>query len=227
MSEPTRFRVIDTETCGLDGGVVEIASVDVVAGEIVNPMSDLVQPDRPIGRQAMAIHRITPAMVRGMPPVEEVIPRYQGCQWYVAHNASFDQRVLPAMTGNWLCTMKLARQLWPGRKYGNQALKDSLQLDVTPPDHLHAHRALYDCYVTAALLLRIMQESGWDAPTMAARIAPRSEQQGVLPFGKYRGQSITEVAQKNPAYLRWMLENIRDLKPALRQAVIDALQPVS
>ncbi|MEX7588440.1 exonuclease domain-containing protein, partial [Klebsiella pneumoniae] len=53
------LRVIDTETCGLQGGIVEIASVDIVDGQITNPMSHLVRPDRPISPQAMAIHRIT------------------------------------------------------------------------------------------------------------------------------------------------------------------------
>ncbi|HAH6295558.1 TPA: exodeoxyribonuclease X, partial [Escherichia coli] len=52
------LRIIDTETCGLQGGIVEIASVDVIDGKIVNPMSHLVRPDRPISPQAMAIHRI-------------------------------------------------------------------------------------------------------------------------------------------------------------------------
>lgn len=33
------LRIIDTETCGLQGGIVEIASVDVIDGKIVNPMS--------------------------------------------------------------------------------------------------------------------------------------------------------------------------------------------
>lgn len=42
------LRIIDTETCGLQGGIVEIASVDVIDGKIVNPMSHLVRPDRPI-----------------------------------------------------------------------------------------------------------------------------------------------------------------------------------
>ena len=49
------LRIIDTETCGLQGGIVEIASVDVIDGKIVNPMSHLVRPDRPISPQAMAI----------------------------------------------------------------------------------------------------------------------------------------------------------------------------
>ncbi len=114
--EHAMLRIIDTETCGLQGGIVEIASVDVIDGKIVNPMSHLVRPDRPISPQAMAIHRITEAMVADKPWIEDVIPHYYGSEWYVAHNASFDRRVLPEMPGEWICTMKLARRLWPGIK---------------------------------------------------------------------------------------------------------------
>ena len=215
------LRVIDTETCGLQGGIVEIASVDVTDGRIVNPMSDLVCPDRPISHQAMAIHRITPQMVADQPPIEQVISRYQGSDCYVAHNASFDRRVLPEMGGEWLCTLKMARQLWTGRKYSNQALRHSLKLDIEPPQHLHAHRALYDCYVTAALLIRIMEQSGWDRPQMLAVCQPAASAQAddIFPFGKYRGQPIASVARKDPGYLRWMLDNLTDLRPALRQAL--------
>lgn len=213
------FRVIDTETCGLQGGVVEVASVDVVNGQIVNPMSDLTLPDRPISRQAMAVHRITEAMVAGKPTIEEAIPRYLGSAFYVAHNASFDRRMLPEMYGEWICTMQLARQLWPGIKYGNQALRHSLKLDVIPPADLHAHRALYDCYVTAALLIRIMETSGWSASEMIVRSQPAAQRDDVLPFGKYRGQAIAVVAHKDPGYLKWMLDNVSDLRPPLRQAL--------
>lgn len=66
------LRIIDTETCGLQGGIVEIASVDVIDGKIVNPMSHGA-PDRPISPQAMAIHRITEAMVADKPWIEDVI----------------------------------------------------------------------------------------------------------------------------------------------------------
>lgn len=74
------LRVIDTETCDLQGGIVEVASVDVVDGKIVNPMSHLVRPDRPISAQAMAIHRITESMVADKPWIEEIIPLYHGSQ---------------------------------------------------------------------------------------------------------------------------------------------------
>ncbi len=127
------LRIIDTETCGLQGGIVEIASVDVIDGKIVNPMSHLVRPDRPISPQAMAIHRITEAMVADKPWIEDVIPHYYGSEWYVAHNASFDRRVLPEMPGEWICTMKLARRLWPGIKYSNMALYKTRKLNVQTP----------------------------------------------------------------------------------------------
>lgn len=84
------LRIIDTETCGLQGGIVEIASVDVIDGKIVNPMSHLVRPDRPISPQAMAIHRITEAMVADKPWIEDVIPHYYGSEWY--------SRITPALT---------------------------------------------------------------------------------------------------------------------------------
>ncbi len=126
-----------------------------------------MRPDRPISPQAMAIHRITEAMVADKPWIEDVIPHYYGSEWYVAHNASFDRRVLPEMPGEWICTMKLARRLWPGIKYSNMALYKTRKLNVQTPPGLHHHRALYDCYITAALLIDIMNTSGWTAEQMA------------------------------------------------------------
>lgn len=99
------LRVIDTETCGLDGGVVEVASLDLLDGQLTNPMSDLVSPDRPISLDAMAIHHITEQMVEGKPRIAVAIGRYQGSPYYVAHNAAFDRGVLPEMNGAWICTL--------------------------------------------------------------------------------------------------------------------------
>lgn len=209
------LRVIDTETCGLQGGIVEIASVDIVGGTITNPMSHLVRPDRPISHQAMAIHRITEEMVAHQPWIEEVVPHYQGSRWYIAHNASFDRRVLPEMHGEWICTMKLARRLWPGIKYSNMALYKSRRLSVETPAGLHQHRALYDCYITAALLLDIIKESGW-TPEQMLDITGRPGLITTFSFGKYRGKSVEEVAQKDPGYLRWLNNNLTSMSPELR-----------
>lgn len=208
------LRVIDTETCGLQGGIVEIASVDVIDGQITRPMSHLVRPDRPISPQAMAIHHITEEMVADQPWLEEVLPEYLGSPWYVAHNASFDSRVLPEMHGRWICTMKLARRLWPGIKYSNMALYKARKLHVALPAGLHPHRALYDCYVTAALLIDIMHVSGWQPEEMAA-ITGHPTLLTTFTFGKYRGKAVAEIALRDPGYLRWLFNNLDRMSPAL------------
>ncbi len=212
------LRIIDTETCGLQGGIVEIASVDIIDGQITNPMSDLVRPDRPISPQAMAIHGITETMVADKPWIEEVVPRYLGSRWYVAHNASFDSRVLPDMQGEWICTMRLARRLWPGIKYSNMGLYKSLKLQVDTPAGLHHHRALFDCYITAALLLRIIQESGW-SPEQMVTVTGRPTLLQTLQFGKYRGESFEDIARRDPGYLRWMSNNLKEMSPELRMTL--------
>ena len=105
----------------------------------------------------MAIHRITEEMVADKPWIEEVLPHYIGSRWYVAHNASFDRRVLPEMHGEWICTMKMARRLWPGIKYSNMGLYKSRKLSVATPAGLHQHRALYDCYITGKAVAEIAE----------------------------------------------------------------------
>lgn len=212
------FRVIDTETCGLDGGVVEVASIDVENGQLFNPMSDLVNPDRAIGYEAMAIHHITEAMVEDKPRIAKVIGRYHGSPYYVAHNAAFDRRMLPEMHGEWICTIKLARKLYPGLRYANQYLRYALNLEVTLPEGLYPHRALYDCYVTAALLVKIMSDSGWTAAQMVA-LSNEATLVTTLKFGKYRGQPLERVAKEDPGYLQWMLANLKDLSGDLRFSI--------
>ncbi|MBT9433007.1 exodeoxyribonuclease X [Candidatus Sodalis endolongispinus] len=212
------FRVIDTETCCLDAGVVEIASLDLSETGISNVMSDLVNPGRPIGLDAMAIHHITEEMVADKPRIARVIGRYQGSAYYVAHNAAFDGRMLPEMNGAWICTLKLARKLYPGIKYGNQYLRYALNLQVTPPAGLYPHRALYDFYVTAALLMKIQQDSGWSAEEMVA-ISNEATLLSSLKFGKYRGQPLAQIALQDPDYLHWLLANLRDLSADLRYSL--------
>lgn len=200
--------------------MVEVASVDLISGQIANPMSDRVTPDRPIGLEAMAIHHITEKMVEGKPRIAVAIGRYHGSPYYVAHNAAFDRDVLPEINGAWICTLKLARIPYTGIKYGNQYLRYALNLDVQLPDDatLYPHRALYDCYVTAALLQRIMKDSGW-TPTQMVQITDQPMLLKKFKFGKYRGQEIIRIAQEDPGYLRWMLNSIGDLSPDMKHTL--------
>ncbi|EOV2101874.1 TPA: exodeoxyribonuclease X [Klebsiella pneumoniae] len=199
------LRVIDTETTSFEGGIVEIASVDIESGAICNPMSDFVRPPEAIGFEAMSIHHITEDMVADAPLISEVIGRYLGANVYVAHNAAFDKGKLPQIDAPWICTLKLARKLYPEfESHGNQYLRYRLGLKPTLPEGLYAHRALYDCYVTAELLMYMGREAQWTIREMREISASPSLLYRIR-FGKHKGKTFEEVASEDKGYLRWLL----------------------
>lgn len=95
--------------------------------------------------------------------------------------------------------------------HSNQYLRYALNLDVNVPDGLHAHRALYDCIVTAALMQMILECSGWTFNEMI-EISNQPSLLNKLRFGKYKGMTFTEVKKENPGYLDWLSKQ-DDLDP--------------
>lgn len=213
------IRVIDTETTSFEGGVCELASVDIINGQICNPMSDFVKPPEPITVGAMAVHHITDSMVAEAPPIDEVVGRYQGASVYVAHNAAFDRPKLPQINAPWICTLKLARKLFPElESHSNQYLRYHFMLEVDVPENLHAHRALYDCYVTAALLIRLNRDVKMTIAQMR-EITALPSLLHTMRFGKHKGKTFEEIAATDQGWIRWALANMdadEDLKFTLQ-----------
>lgn len=137
-----RYLVLDTETTGLDpenDRVVEIAAT-LVAPEGVSVVVDqLVHPRRSIPPNAIAVHHITDSMVASSPTLEEVwathvLPLLSTVDGIVAHNAAFDRPFLPPTDKPWICTLRLARHMWPEAPgHSNQVLRYWLGLDVDAP----------------------------------------------------------------------------------------------
>lgn len=233
------FRVIDSETCSFEGGIVELASVDVNQGSMLgfqtgNPMQDYVKPDRPIEFGAMAIHHITEDMVADAAPIEDVWPKYWFDEpsplYFVAHNASFDRGVLPQSDVDWICTLKLARFLYPElESHTNQYLRYALGLDPIIqsilPEGLHAHRALYDVYCTAVLFGHLAGQMGWNAESMLA-VTKAPSMIHYVKFGKYAKQRPTfeDAVKSDPSYFQWCLGNMTDLDEDRRHTMVYWLQ---
>lgn len=210
------IRVIDTETTSFEGGICELASVDIVDGQICNPMSDFVKPPEPITVGAMAVHHITDAMVADAPPIDDVVGRYQGASVYVAHNAAFDRPKLPQITAPWICTLKLARKLYPElESHSNQYLRYHFMLEVDVPEGLHAHRALYDCYVTAALLIRLNRDVKMTIAQMR-EITVLPSLLHAMRFGKHKGKTFEWIAANDQGWVRWALSNMQDADEDLK-----------
>jgi DNA polymerase-3 subunit epsilon len=169
------FLVVDTETNGLAGDrceVTEIGAVLVGGGELHERWETLVPVRAPLSRGIQRFTGVTQDMVDAAPPAEATLPelaeQMEG-RVLVAHNASFDRRVLAQAFARaglaWpdpptLCTVALARQLHPlARQRKLAPLAESLGIEVET-----THRALADAETCArvfcALFPRLCANTG-------------------------------------------------------------------
>jgi DNA polymerase III subunit epsilon len=176
------FVAVDTETNGLGGDACELVEVGIVlvgGGELHDRWSSLVRPSAPLRRSIRRLTGITQEMVDGAPRLEEVLPALQpklSGRPLVAHNASFDRRVLRQAFGriglDWpevpvLCTAALARALLPLQKERRLgALAAALGIEVTV-----AHRALADAETCAQVLCALYPRLCAHAGTIAEALA--------------------------------------------------------
>jgi DNA polymerase III subunit epsilon len=149
------YLAVDTETNGLMSDLCELTEVGAVivgGGECHDQWESLVRVERPLSRGIERFTGITQAMVDSAPPPEEVLPELAELmegRVLVAHNASFDLRVLRQAFEkagvDWpdppaLCTVSLARRFAPlVRKRGLALLAEALGVEVD-----EVHRALPD-----------------------------------------------------------------------------------
>jgi DNA polymerase-3 subunit epsilon len=155
--------IFDTETTGRDDDarLVEIGALRVRDGKVVEQFQTLVDPEIRIPRDAMEVHGITDAMVRGAPrarPVLRAFVDFVGDRPLMAHNASFDRRIVGQELARvglrppgipLFCSLRLSRRIFPQAPgHSLKKLRDYLQIPDPP-----AHRAIADCMTTLGLLL--------------------------------------------------------------------------
>jgi DNA polymerase-3 subunit epsilon len=188
---------VDTETNGLSGDACEVTEVGAVlvgGGELHDRWSSLVATMVPLRRGIQRFTGISQAMVDSAPAAEpvmrELASRLAG-RVFVAHNASFDRRVLrqafERVDLEWpnppiLCTAALARALLPLQRVRRlSALADALGVEVEV-----AHRALPDAETCARVLCALFPRLCANAATVGdaiALLAPRRPRRPTRPRG--------------------------------------------
>ncbi|HVV20910.1 MAG TPA: DEDD exonuclease domain-containing protein [Pseudonocardiaceae bacterium] len=167
------FVVFDLETTGGSAGedaVTEIGAVKVRGGEVIGEFATLVDPQRGIPPQVVALTGITELMVASAPPMTEVLPaflEFAAGSVLVAHNSGFDIGFMKAACKRhgyrWprppvVCTVKLARRVLsedeaPSAKLSALAV---LFRAATQPNH----RALADARATVDVLHGLLERVG-------------------------------------------------------------------
>ncbi len=205
------IRIFDLETTGFDPAehkVIEIAAYDLHTDEkrVQRVGCHLVNPGRPIPAEASAVHHLIDADVAAAEAFDAVWKNYliEAPVYYAAHNCDFERAFMPTPSGTqWICTYKCALRAWadaPG--HSNQILRYWIGLDgVDGFDRkiaAQAHRADADAYVTAWILMRLLDQASME-DLLLWTSEPRVFQR--LTFGKHRGLKWEEVPGD---YLQWL-----------------------
>jgi len=182
--------VIDTETTGLDPQqghrVIEFAAIELVDRRATGRAVHFrVDPEREIDFAATEVHGMTWEDLKAKPKFREVAAEFidfvRGAEW-VIHNAPFDVGFLDAelklagvpcsseLYAGLIDTLALARDLYPGKRNGLDALCERFGIDNA---HRTIHGALLDAQLLAEAYLAMTrgQESltiDMAAPSLAA-----------------------------------------------------------
>lgn len=172
--------VLDTETTGIRAQdvVIELAAarVEIATGRVIDQRVTLIHPGGvPTHPEALRTHGITDAMLARAPAFADVWPRvvkFIGADRVIAHNATFDRRLLEQTIGAhnarvdehlrfslppwpWIDSLPWARVAVPeAPKHGLPALRDLL--GVTGGT---AHRAMGDVQTLCGVVAKLAERS--------------------------------------------------------------------
>ncbi|TSE20566.1 DNA polymerase III subunit epsilon [Tepidimonas alkaliphilus] len=164
--------VLDTETTGLspqDGDrIIEIGCVELVNRQLTrNNRHYYLNPERDIHEDALRVHGITLEFLADKPRFADIaaeLADYLAGAELIIHNAPFDLGFLDAefarvglgptraLVAGVIDTLVLAKEMWPGKRNGLDALCDRLGVDNSSRQ---LHGALLDAELLADVYIRM------------------------------------------------------------------------
>lgn len=159
--------VLDTETTGLDPRqghrIIEVAAIEMDGRKVSDrTFHRYINPEREIDEGAAAVHGLTLDRLQDEPKFAEVAPallEFIAGAELIIHNAPFDigflnaelaLMELPPLKNQVIDTLKVAKELHPGKKNNLDALCDRYQIDNS---HRTLHGALLDTELLAEVYL--------------------------------------------------------------------------
>jgi DNA polymerase-3 subunit epsilon len=159
--------VLDTETTGLDPKqghrIIEVAAIEMDGRKVSKrTFHRYLNPEREIDEGAAAVHGLTLERLQNEAKFSEVAPallEFIAGAELIIHNAPFDIGFLnaelalaglPRLSNKVIDTLKVAKELHPGKKNNLNALCDRYQIDNS---HRTLHGALLDTELLAEVYL--------------------------------------------------------------------------
>jgi exodeoxyribonuclease X len=209
--------LLDTETAGLEGGVCDLAMIELDSQlNVVNSWEALIDPERPIGAKASEIHGITDDMVADEPTLSEFMelagwPLQCEDLLVIAYNVAFDAKMLAAVLPpkhRTFCALKLARGVFPDMpNHKLQTIREKLDLDGGT-----AHRAMGDVETTLSFLRHVAALKQTDLLGLLELNKVPVTPDTRWPFGKHKGVRLKDTPKD---YVKWAVANMT-LEPDFR-----------
>lgn len=204
-----RAIVFDTETTGIDepalvqSGWVEVNHMGEAKGK---PCGQLWNPGKPIGYGAMATHHILDEDVRDAQPARDfALP--DGVTHLIGHNIDFDWRVIGQPDIKRICTLALARRMWPDQdSHTLGALLYRVMGPVARSELANAHDAAADVGFCVRVLRAICVARQPADLDDLWRMSEDARVPGEFLFGKHKGRRIADVRHTDPSYITWLLK---------------------
>jgi len=204
------FVCVDCESTGLDpreDRIVEIAVASFTLDTIIDQFESLINPERPIPQEVIAIHHITDSMVQGKPRIDEVLPqviKIIGDHPIIGHGIRFDIDIITnhARRCQIPCnieknksfdTVRLARLYEKSPSNSLEQLRMHFGIDEEG-----AHRAMNDVLVNIQVFKKLSY--GFDHIRALEQRLAKPIQLKLMPLGKHKGRSMKELPLE---YLLW------------------------
>lgn len=209
--------IFDTETTGFkEPQIIQAAGLFVEFGaKPIQSYNEYFRPTKPIEFGAKATHHIVEKDLEGCRLHSEfTLPA--GIDFLIGHNVDFDWKVIGEPSIKRICTLALARQLWPQFDSHSQgALLYALQGDAAKGKVKGAHSADIDVEICLDILNFILKE----LPTVDSwktlwEISETARLPTKMLFGKYKDTPIAQVPRD---YINWLLRQ-PDVDPYLIKA---------
>lgn len=211
--------IFDTETTGLDAPeVIEAAWLELTSLSpllLGEPFEQRYKPSKPIGIAALATHHILDEELVDC-PASSTFKLPKGLEYLIGHNVDFDWAVAGSPDVRRICTLSLARAVWPELEAHNQSALLYYFDRANAKERLrNAHSAGADIRICATILEHICEKLQIDSLEALWQKSEASRIPSHMPFGKHKGQPIAEVPKD---YVRWLLGQ-PDVDPYLRKAL--------
>ena len=231
-----KYIFFDTETTGpnKEDRIIQVGAMIFDENDNVEIFDELCYSDVEMKIEAMITHGITPDDIKDKPSFQESkfynrIKELNNPQNYIiAHNMPFDMGMLqkenfkPQLKT--IDTLRVARDVLEDEEsHALQYLRYSLKLYKEEKSaaqkydiEIKAHDAIGDVLVMKLLFNRLytlVKEKYPDVDPYEKMeeitITPKILE--LFPFGKYKGEKISDIIEKDRAYATWMCENVDHL----------------